>query len=147
MAEEICRRLRFSNEDTEQILALVNNHMRFKDAESMRAATLKRFVRLPHFDAHLALHRLDCLSSNRHLETYEFVQRFIAETPPEQVRPHRLLTGNDLLAMGLRPGPVFSQILQALEDAQLEGEIRTRQQAETFVRERFSATGQRSSGN
>ena len=139
MAEEICRRLRFSNEDTEQILALVNNHMRFKDVESMRAATLKRFVRLPQFDEHLALHRLDCLSSNRHLETYEFVQRFIAETPPEQVRPERLLTGDDLQAMGLRPGPVFSRILQALEDAQLEGEIRNRQEAESFVRERFSA--------
>jgi poly(A) polymerase len=147
MAEEICKRLRFSNEDTEQILALVNNHMRFKDVESMRAATLKRFVRLPQFDEHLALHRLDCLSSNRHLETYEFVQRFIAETPAEQVRPERLLTGDDLQAMGLRPGPVFSRILQALEDAQLEGEIRTRQEAENFVRERFSASRQRSSGD
>jgi poly(A) polymerase len=147
MAEEICRRLRFSNEDTVQILALVNHHMRFKDAESMRASTLKRFVRLPHFDEHLALHRLDCLSSNRHLETYQFVQRFIAETPQEQVRPERLLTGDDLQAMGLRPGPVFSRILQALEDAQLEGEIRTREEAENFVRERFSASGQRSSGN
>jgi poly(A) polymerase len=147
IAEEICKRLRFSNEDTEQILALVNNHMRFKDVESMRAATLKRFVRLPQFDEHLALHRLDCLSSNRHLETYEFVQRFIAETPAEQVRPERLLTGDDLQAMGLRPGPVFSLILQALEDAQLEGEIRTRQEAENFVRERFSASRQRSSGD
>lgn len=147
MAEEICRRLRFSNEDTEQILALVNNHMRFKDTESMRASTLKRFVRLPHFDEHLALHRLDCLSSNRRLETYEFVQRFIAETPQQQVRPERLLTGDDLQAMGLRPGPVFSRILQALEDAQLEGEIRTREEAENFVRERFSASWQRSSRN
>ena len=147
MAEEICRRLRFSNEETEQILALVNNHMRFKDAASMRTSTLKRFVRLPHFDEHLALHRLDCLSSNRHLETYQFVQRFIEETPPEQVRPERLLTGDDLQAMGLRPGPVFSRILQALEDAQLEGEIRTRQEAEIFVRERFSARARRSSGD
>jgi poly(A) polymerase len=147
MAEKICRQLRFSNEDMEQILALVNNHMRFKDAESMRAATLKRFVRLPHFNEHLALHRLDCLSSNRHLETYEFVQRFIAETPPEQVRPERLLTGDDLQAMGLRPGPVFSRILQALEDAQLEGEIRNREEAESFVRERFSAAEGRASRN
>jgi hypothetical protein len=81
------------------------------------------------------------------LETYQFVQRFIAETPQEQVRPERLLTGDDLQAMGLRPGPVFSRILQALEDAQLEGEIRTREEAENFVRERFSASGQRSSGN
>ncbi len=95
MTEEICHRLRFSNEDTEQILALVENHMRFKDVESMRASTLKRFVRLPHFDEHLALHRLDCLSSHGNLDSYDLVRRFIAETPPEQVRPERLITGAD----------------------------------------------------
>ena len=138
MAEEICRRLRFSNEDTEQILALVNNHMRFKDVDSMRASTLKRFVRLPHFDEHLALHRLDCLSSHRHLESYEFIQRFVAETPPEQVRPERLITGDDLQAMGFRPGPLFSQILGSLEDAQLEGQVKSRGEAEQFVRRRFA---------
>jgi len=138
MAEEICRRLRFSNEDTEQILALVNNHMRFKDVDSMRASTLKRFVRLPHFDEHLALHRLDCLSSHRHLESYEFIQRFVAETPPEQVRPERLITGDDLQAMGFRPGPLFSQILGSLEDAQLEGQVKSRGEAEQFVLRRFA---------
>jgi poly(A) polymerase len=140
MAEAVCRRLRFSNEDTEQILALVNNHMRFKDVESMRAATLKRFVRLPRFDEHLALHRLDCLSSHRNLNSYQLVQRFIAETPPEQVRPERLLTGNDLRNMGFRPGPVFSQILRNLEDAQLEGQVKTREQAREYVLERFGST-------
>jgi poly(A) polymerase len=137
MAEEICRRFRFSNEDTEQILALVNNHMRFKDVESMRASTLKRFVRLPRFDEHLALHRLDCLSSNRHLESYEFVQRFIADTPPEQVQPERLLNGDDLQAMGFQPGPRFSEILRALEDAQLEGTIKSRGEAEELVLRKY----------
>jgi poly(A) polymerase len=140
MAEAVCRRLRFSNEDTEQILALVNNHMRFKDVESMRAATLKRFVRLPRFDEHLALHRLDCLSSHRNLNSYQLVQRFIAETPPEQVRPKRLLTGDDLRNMGFRPGPVFSDILRNLEDAQLEGQVKTREQAREYVLERFGST-------
>jgi poly(A) polymerase len=144
MAEEICRRLRFSNEDTQQILALVDNHMRFKDVESMRAATLKRFVRLPGFDEHLALHRLDCLSSHGHLESYEFINRFIAETPPEQVRPERLLTGDDLRNMGFRPGPVFSQILSNLEDAQLEGQLKTREAAREFVMERFGSNRGRS---
>ena len=139
MAEEICRRLRFSNEDTEQILALVDNHMRFKDVESMRASTLKRFVRLPHFDEHLALHRVDCLSSHGNLDSYELVRRFIAETPPEQVRPERLITGDDLQAMGFRPGPVFSQILGSLEDAQLEGEVKTREEAAQFVLKQFGA--------
>jgi len=139
MAEEICRRLRFSNENTEQILALVDNHMRFKDVESMRASTLKRFVRLPHFDEHLALHRVDCLSSHGNLDSYELVRRFIAETPPEQVRPERLITGDDLQAMGFRPGPVFSQILGSLEDAQLEGEVKTREEAAQFVLKQFGA--------
>ena len=78
MTEEICHRLRFSTDDTEQIESLVANHMRFKDVSEMRPATLKRFVRLPRFDEHLALHRLDCLSSHRMLGTYEFVRRFLA---------------------------------------------------------------------
>jgi poly(A) polymerase len=141
MAEGICRRLRFSNEDTEQILALVDNHMKFAAVEEMRTSTLKKFVRLPHFDEHLALHRLDCLSSHRHLESYEFVTRFLAVTPPEQVRPERLLTGDDLRAMGFRPGPLFSQILQALEDGQLEGQIRTREEAAEYVLREFASKG------
>lgn len=137
MAEAICRRMRFSNEDTEQIAALVGNHMRFGAVEAMKKATLKRFVRLPGFDEHLELHRLDCLSSHRHLDSYEFVQRFLDETPPEQVRPRRLLTGDDLLAMGLQPGPEFSRILSRIEDAQLEGQIRTREEAQEYVSSRL----------
>jgi poly(A) polymerase len=133
MAEAICKRLRFSNEDTGQILALVDNHMKFGAVAEMRASTLKKFVRLPRFEEHLALHRLDCLSSHRHLDSYEFVQRFLEVTPPEQVRPDRLLTGEDLKAMGFAPGPQFAQILQALEDAQLEGQLRTREEAQQFV--------------
>jgi poly(A) polymerase len=139
MAEAICRRLRFSNEETEQILALVNNHMRFGAVEEMRASTLKKFVRLPRFEEHLALHRLDCLSSHRHLDSYEFLRRFLEVTPPEQVRPERLLTGDDLRAMGFQPGPQFSQILRALEDAQLEGQIATREEAEKYVLGNFGA--------
>jgi poly(A) polymerase len=141
MAEEICRRLRSSNEETEQILALVENHMKFGAVEEMRASTLKKFVRLPRFEQHLALHRLDCMSSHGRLEAYDFVQRFLAKTPPEQVRPERLLTGDDLLGMGFRPGPLFSVILGALEESQLEGEITTRREAEAFVQKRFGLKG------
>ena len=137
ISEGICRRLRFSNEDTDQILALVSNHMKFKDAEQMRTATLKRFVRLPRFEEHLALHRLDSLSSNRRLEAYEFVSRFVAETPAEEVRPQRLLTGDDLVRMGYRPGPLFTEILSALEDAQLDGQIDNLADAESFVRQHY----------
>ncbi len=139
MAEAICKRLRFSNEDTGQILALVDNHMKFAAVEEMRTSTLKKFVRLPHFEEHLALHRLDCLSSHRHLDSYEFVRRFLEVTPPEQVRPERLLTGDDLQAMGFRPGPLFAQILRALEDGQLEARIRTRQEAEEYVLSNFGS--------
>lgn len=139
MAEAICRRYRFSNEETEQVLALVANHMRFIDVNQMRQSTLKRFVRLPRFEEHLELHRLDCLSSHRNLDSYKAVQRFLAETPAEQVRPRRVLTGNDLSEMGYIPGPLFSEILRAVEDAQLEGQISTRKEAEEFVRQRFSA--------
>jgi poly(A) polymerase len=137
MVEDICKRLRFSNEETQQIVALVANHMRFKDVEQMRASTLKRFVRLPHFDEHLELHRLDCLSSHRNLQSYEFAQRFLAETPPEQVQPPRLLTGDDLQQLGYVPGPLFSEILHSLEDAQLEGRVQDREGAAEYVRKRF----------
>lgn len=133
IAEAICRRLRFSGDEIERIAALVANHMRFGHVQSMKKATLKRFVRLPDFDEHLELHRLDCLSSHSHLDSYGFVQRFLEETPPEEVRPRRLLTGDDLLAMGYHPGPQFARILSRVEDAQLEGQISTTQEAKEFV--------------
>ena len=137
MAEAICTRLRFSGDEIEQIAALVANHMRFGHVESMRKATLKRFVRLPNFDEHLELHRLDCLSSHSHLDSYRFVERFLEETPPEEVRPRRLLTGDDLVAMGYHPGPQFARILTGVEDAQLEGQITTTAEAKEFVVRNF----------
>ena len=140
MAEDICRRLRFSNDDTAQIVALVANHLRFKDVGQMKLSTLKRFVRLNHFEEHLELHRLDCLSSHRNLSAFEFVQRFLAETPAEQVRPPRLLTGEDLKALGYTPGPRFKEILAALEDAQLNGAIHSREEALRLIRDNFTAS-------
>jgi poly(A) polymerase len=137
MAKDICNRLRFSNDDTEQIAALVANHLRFKDVKQMKLATLKRFIRLDRFDEHLALHRLDCLSSHRNLDAYEFIRKFIAETPAEQVRPRRLLTGEDLKALGYRPGPLFKKMMGAIEDAQLNGTIRDREEALQLVRSEF----------
>jgi poly(A) polymerase len=133
MVSEICERLKFSNDVRQQVQALVANHMKFKDVAQMRASTLKRFVRQPHFEEHLALHRLDCLASNNRLDAYEMVRDFLKETPPEHVKPPRLLTGDDLSEMGYVPGPEFQTILRALEDAQLEGAIATREQARAFV--------------
>jgi poly(A) polymerase len=138
MAEEICRRLRFSNDETAQVAALVANHMRFKDVPQMKPATLKRFVRLDHFEEHMELHRLDCLSSHRNLDNYEFMRRFLAETPPEQVRPPRLLSGDDLVQLGYRPGPAFKAILKAVEEAQLNGTLHTREDALRLVQAKFA---------
>jgi len=137
MAEEICRRLRFSNGDTTQILALVGNHMRFGHATRMKESTLKKFMRMPAFDQHLALHRADCLASHRNLATYEFVQQRRAEIPPEKMRPSPLVTGYDLIAEGHVPGPKFREILDAVEDAQLEGRLLSRHAALEFVRREF----------
>lgn len=137
MAEDICRRFRFSNEETNQIIALVANHMRFKDVEQMRESTLKRFLRLPRFEEHLELHRLDCLSSHARLDAYDYVKRTLTETSPERIRPERLLTGEDLKGMGYSAGPLFRRILSSIEDAQLEGTINTRQEARQYVQTSF----------
>lgn len=139
IAEEICRRLRFSNDEAEQVLALVENHMRFGHVSSMKESTLKRFMRLPAFDEHLALHRADSLSSHRHLSTYEFLQRKRAEIPPDKMRPAPLVTGDDLIAAGHAPGPKFREILNAVEDAQLEGRLTSRDAALEFVQSEFPA--------
>lgn len=141
MAEEICRRLHFSNDDTKQIAALVANHMRFGHAEKMRQSTLKRFLRLPNFDEHLELHRMDCLSSHGDLSLYNFVRERVRQTPAEEIRPQPLLTGQDLIALGYRPGPQFREILSAVEDAQLEGNLKSREEAQEFVRREFPRAG------
>ncbi|MGB8495349.1 MAG: CCA tRNA nucleotidyltransferase [Candidatus Acidiferrum sp.] len=137
MATTICHRLRFSNDDTQQILALVANHMKFKDVAQMRKSTFKRFVRLPAFSEHLELHRLDCLSSHGRIEAYQALKNFLADTPAEQVSPPRLLTGVDLQDMGYVPGPNFQRMLTALEDAQLEGQLQTKEQAILFIRKNY----------
>jgi poly(A) polymerase len=94
-------------------------------------------VRLPHFDQHLELHRIDCSSSHRRLDAYEFVQQFLRDTPPEQVRPQRLITGDDLSQMGLQPGPQFKEILESVEEAQLDGRLKERAEALAFVRNKY----------
>jgi poly(A) polymerase len=128
MAEAICARLRFSNEDTAQIASLVANHMRFGDVEKMKESTLKRFFRLPRLPEHLALHRIDCLSSHKLLGLYDYAKSRYEETPAEEVRPTLLVTGDDLIAAGYQPGPQFKSLLAIAEDAQLEGKIQTREQ-------------------
>ncbi len=137
LAHGILNRLRFSRGDMEQVEALIANHMRFKDAHRMKQSTLKRFLRMPDFSEHLELHRLDCLASNGNLENYELVRRKLEELPEEQLKPAPLVTGADLIAEGYDPGPRFAEMLAAVEDAQLEGRVGSREEALAMVREMF----------
>jgi putative nucleotidyltransferase with HDIG domain len=137
MAHRILERLRFSNDQTERVEALVANHMKFADAAKMKESTLKRFLRQPHFDEHLELHRLDVLSSNGQLGNYDLVKRRLESMPVEELKPPPLVSGDDLIAAGYQPGPKFSRMLAAVEDAQLEGRIRTREDAMDMVRGLF----------
>jgi poly(A) polymerase len=137
IADELLTRLRFSNREREQILALIENHMRFADVQKMKDSTFKRFVRLADFDEHLALHRLDCLASHGKLDLLDYTRERLAAIPAEAVRPALLINGNDLIAAGYRPGPRFAEILSAVEDAQLEGAIATREEAMSFAESNF----------
>jgi poly(A) polymerase len=113
--------------------------MRFGHVTRMKESTLKKFLRMPAFDEHLALHRADCLASHGNLSTYEFIQRRREEIPAATMRPSPLVTGDDLIAAGHVPGPKFREILGAVEDAQLEGRLPSRDAALEFVRREFPA--------
>lgn len=108
--------------------------MRFGDIEKMKESTLKRFFRLPQFDEHLALHRLDVTSSHGDLSLYDFAKRRREELPEEEVRPPLLVTGRDLIDAGYEPGPRFKEMLRSAEDAQLEGTIHTREDGLELIR-------------
>jgi poly(A) polymerase len=137
MAEEICRRLRFSNDESEQIVALVNQHMRFGQITLMKESTLKKFLRMPSFEEHLDLHRMDCQASHGDLSSYRFAKEQLAAIPPEKMRPAPLLTGDDLIAAGYTPGPLFKEILSAIEDGQLEGRLQSKDEAMQLVAREF----------
>jgi poly(A) polymerase len=137
MGAEICRRFRFSNDETRQTLALIENHMRFADAARMKTSTLKRFFRLERFEEHLTLHRMDCMAASGNLDHWQFVRERYLAMPEEAVRPTPLVTGRELIAAGYSPGPAFKLILSTIEDAQLEGAVATQEDALRLVRERF----------
>jgi poly(A) polymerase len=137
MAEAVLRRLKASNELVERVEALVRNHLKFADVPQMREATLKRFLREPGFEEHLELHRLDCLASHGKLEIWRLCRERLRTLEPEKLRPRRLLSGQDLIGAGYVPGPAFKQILDAVEDAQLDGRIATREQALELVSRSF----------
>jgi poly(A) polymerase len=125
IAEVMLERLRFSNDARTQILALIKHHMQFGDVRSMKESTLKRFVRMPHFEEHLALHRADCLASHGKLGMWEYAKEAYERDEPAEVRPKWLVTGKELIAAGYRPGLGFKEMLRVVEDAQLEGRVTT----------------------
>jgi poly(A) polymerase len=137
MALRICERLRFTNKLTERVSQLVRDHLKFKDLPQMRPATLKRFLRQEGFEEHLELHRLDCLGSHRNLDLWRISKDYLAQLKPEEIRPVPLISGDDLIALGYRPGPIFKEILKAVEDAQLDLLIHNRAQALNWVESQF----------
>jgi tRNA nucleotidyltransferase/poly(A) polymerase len=137
IAREILNRLRFSNAEIDQVIALIANHMRFSHVHQMRESTLKRMLRLNRFEEHLELHRLDCASSHGHLENYQFAKTKFEQSAPEELRPPRLVTGDDLIAAGYAPGPDFSRMLEVAEDAQLEAGIRSKEEGLELLRSTF----------
>jgi len=137
IAAAVMRRLKFSKADLDVVLALIENHMRFMHVQNMRPNTVKKFLRMPDFDLHLALHRLDCLGSHGYLDNDVFCRGKLRELTTEDLHPPRLLTGYDLQELGFPPGPLFREILNTIEDAQLNGEITTAKEARQLVISRF----------
>jgi len=138
MAEEILRRLRFSNDDIGAITACIANHMAFKDAPHMRVSTLKRMLARPTFSEELELHRIDCSSSHGQLDIHAFLQNKLSEFSQEEIKPKPLVTGHDLQELGAKPGPAMGKILHQLMDEQLEGKIADRAGALTRAKELLS---------
>jgi len=138
VARDICARLRLSKNQTDNVVALVSQHMRIASARSMRPAKLKRLLADPRFEDHLELHRADCLASHAKLDVYEFLLRKRAEWSAQEISPPPLVNGKDLIALGLQPGPLFSRILQDVRDRQLDGELRTRDEALAYVQRAYA---------
>ena len=139
MAGEILRRMKFSNEVIEAVQTVVEHHMSFKDVTHMRQSTLKRMMARPTWSDELALHRVDCLGSNGMLDNYEFMVSKVREFSREPLIPRPLLSGHDLIALGWKAGKVMGQALSALQDAQLEGVVSTREEALEWLKDRLTA--------
>ncbi|MFA5323197.1 MAG: CCA tRNA nucleotidyltransferase [Smithella sp.] len=133
IADDIMQRLRFSRAQKETVLNLIRQHMVFMNVREMRPGRLKRFLRMPDFDLHLELHRLDCLSSHGMLDNYEFCREQLQSLDKEDLNPSRLLNGNDLMNMGFVAGKIIGEILSALENEQLEGRLKTPEEAQDYV--------------
>jgi putative nucleotidyltransferase with HDIG domain len=138
LAEQILRRLRFPSDEIDRVVLCVREHMRMQYVKEMRTAKLKRILARDTFVDELELHRIDCEASHRNFENYEFLKAKAAELPPEVVKPALLLTGHDLLALGLKPGPMVGRILREAEELQLEDRLKSREEALQYARKRLA---------
>jgi len=138
MTEQIMERLRFSRAEIDATVEMVRQHMVFKDVPRMRVAKLKRFMARATFDEELELHRVDCASSHAMLENYDFLVRKKEEFANEPIIPPPLITGDDLIALGMKPGPKFGEILEAVETRQLEGALKSREEALDWLKQKYS---------
>ena len=139
IAESVCQRLKLSSDQVIQVGRLVRDHLRFMHVQRMRESTLRRFLRMESFEEHLELHRLDCLASHGDLTNHRFCQDKLDELNQEALRPPLLINGDDLLALGLVAGPIFSEILQRIEDLQLEGSLVSQDEALSWVKKNYFA--------
>ena len=138
MTESVMTRLRFSRAEIDATVEAVRQHMVFKDVPKMRVAKLKRFMARPTFAEELELHRVDCASSHGMMDNYEFLLQKREEFSREPIIPPPLMRGDDLLALGLKAGPRIGEILEAVETRQLEGELRSREEALEWVKKEYS---------
>jgi hypothetical protein len=130
----VMTRLRFSRHEIDVVVEEVRTHMIFKDVKQMRPAKLRRFMARPNFGIELELHRVDCAGSHGDLENHQFLVNKAQEYAREPLIPPPLIRGDDLIALGLKPGPRIGQLLEAIQTAQLEGEVTTRDQAFELLR-------------
>ena len=138
MTESIMERLRFSRAEIDAVVEMVKQHMVFKDVPKMRVAKLKRFMARPTFEEELELHRVDCASSHKMMDNYEFLLQKREEFANEPIIPPPLIRGDDLIALGMKPGPKFGEILEAVETRQLEGALKDREEALDWVKREYS---------
>jgi len=139
MAKKICKRLRFSKKQIDQITSLINEHLKFKDVTKMKESTLKKFISIPNFDNHLIMHLADCLGSHGIRDAYDFIKHKLENFQEEDIKPTPLINGNDLINCGLKPGPLFSRILNKIEEQQLEGKLKDKEAALNFVKTNFNS--------
>ncbi|PIQ82916.1 MAG: phosphohydrolase [Candidatus Omnitrophica bacterium CG11_big_fil_rev_8_21_14_0_20_64_10] len=140
MARTVCRRLRFSNAETDAVCEIVRNHMKFKDVRQMRVATLKRFMAEGTFAEQLKMHRADCMGSHKDLSNWEFLREKLKEFSQEEIHPAPLITGHDLIGLGYKPGPRMGEILRAVQEQQLEQKLTDRDGALAWVEQQFPKT-------